>query len=97
MPARATKSAKRERQYKHIEESSRKRGKSKDRAQEIAARTVNKQRQAAGETKGAGEGKSSRKTAAKKGATRGKASGSSQSPARKAAATKRSGGASRKK
>lgn len=44
-------SPKRERQYKHIKESEREAGRSNDRAEEIAARTVNKQRSKAGETK----------------------------------------------
>jgi hypothetical protein len=44
-------SPKRERQYEHIKESERQAGRSTDRAEEIAARTVNKQRSAAGETK----------------------------------------------
>ena len=44
-------SPKRERQYKHIKESEREAGRSDDRAEEIAARTVNKQRAEAGETK----------------------------------------------
>lgn len=39
-----------ERQYEHIKESARDRGKSKDRAEEIAARTVNKQRRSEGRT-----------------------------------------------
>lgn len=43
-------SRKDERQYEHIKESSRKRGVSADRAQEIAARTVNKQRREEGRT-----------------------------------------------
>lgn len=44
-------SPKRERQYEHIKESEREAGRSTDRAEEIAARTVNKQRSTAGETK----------------------------------------------
>jgi hypothetical protein len=44
-------SPKRERQYQHIKESEREAGRSTDRAEEIAARTVNKQRSDAGETK----------------------------------------------
>ena len=44
-------SNKRERQYEHIKESAKKSGKSTDRAKEIAARTVNKQRSQSGETK----------------------------------------------
>jgi hypothetical protein len=49
MPAGASK--KRERQYEHIKESYQERGVSKDEAEERAARTVNKQRRQAGETK----------------------------------------------
>lgn len=41
---------KEERQYEHIKESSQKRGKSAERAKEIAARTVNKTRRERGET-----------------------------------------------
>ncbi|MFI5980137.1 plasmid stabilization protein [Streptomyces sp. NPDC051555] len=44
-------SPKRERQYEHIKESARKRGESTERAEEIAARTVNKERARAGESK----------------------------------------------
>jgi plasmid stabilization system protein ParE len=44
-------SPKRERQYEHIKESEREAGRSNDRAEEIAARTVNKQRSDTGETK----------------------------------------------
>ena len=49
MPAGS--SPKRERQYKHIKESAKKRGMSTDRAEEIAARTVNKERARAGESR----------------------------------------------
>ena len=44
-------SAKRERQYEHIEQSLEQRGKSKKVAEEIAARTVNKERAQHGEAK----------------------------------------------
>ncbi|MFC4507438.1 MULTISPECIES: plasmid stabilization protein [Streptomyces] len=44
-------SPKRERQYEHIKESARDRGESTRRAEEIAARTVNKERARAGESK----------------------------------------------
>ncbi|GCD95651.1 plasmid stabilization protein [Embleya hyalina] len=44
-------SPKRERQYEHIRDSARKRGESTERAEEIAARTVNKERARAGESK----------------------------------------------
>jgi hypothetical protein len=50
MPQRAW-SNKRERQYEHIKESSRKRGASTKRAKEIAARTVNKERARSGESR----------------------------------------------
>jgi plasmid stabilization system protein ParE len=42
---------KRERQYEHIKESYEDRGRSPDKAEELAARTVNKERSEAGETK----------------------------------------------
>ena len=44
-------SDKRERQYEHIKESYEDRGRSHDKAEELAARTVNKERSEAGETK----------------------------------------------
>ncbi|HET7531106.1 MAG TPA: plasmid stabilization protein [Mycobacteriales bacterium] len=44
-------SEKRERQYDHIKEGLRERGESEDTAEEIAARTVNKERARAGEAK----------------------------------------------
>jgi hypothetical protein len=50
MPQRAW-SRKRERQYDHIKDSLRERGQSEDVAEEIAARTVNKERARAGEAR----------------------------------------------
>jgi len=50
MPQRAW-SAKRERQYEHIKESALDRGETEDTAEEIAARTVNKERARAGEAR----------------------------------------------
>lgn len=44
-------SAKRERQYEHVKESELEAGRSEDRAEEIAARTVNKERARHGESK----------------------------------------------
>ena len=44
-------SPKRERQYEHIKESALDRGESTERAEEIAARTVNKERARSGESK----------------------------------------------
>jgi hypothetical protein len=49
MPAGS--SPKRERQYEHIKDSAKKRGESTKRAKEIAARTVNKERARAGESR----------------------------------------------
>jgi hypothetical protein len=63
MPAGS--SSKRERQYEHIKESYEKRGQ-KGRAEEIAARTVNKERAEAGETK-SGKSRSSRSSSSKSG------------------------------
>lgn len=47
-------SPKRERQYEHIKDSARNRGESEERAAEIAARTVNKERARSGESRTAG-------------------------------------------
>ena len=52
MPGKAW-SPKRERQYAHIKEGLEESGRSEDLAEEIAARTVNKERARAGEAKGA--------------------------------------------
>ncbi|WP_028935898.1 hypothetical protein [Pseudonocardia spinosispora] len=49
MPQQAW-SDKRERQYEHVKESAKKRGTGEDRAEEIAARTVNKNRAQQGES-----------------------------------------------
>src|SRR5215207_5030752 len=49
MPQQAW-SAKRERQYEHIKQGLQERGRDEDTAQEIAARTVNKERARAGES-----------------------------------------------
>lgn len=50
MPQKAW-SDKRERQYEHIKDSYEERGVGEDKAEELAARTVNKDRREAGETK----------------------------------------------
>lgn len=51
MPPRGVKKgSKRERQYEHIKESERKQGASLERAEEVAARTVNKERARSGES-----------------------------------------------
>jgi hypothetical protein len=52
MPPRGVKKgSKRERQYQHIKDSARERGTSTRRAEEIAARTVNKERARSGESR----------------------------------------------
>jgi hypothetical protein len=52
MPPRGTKKGtKRARQYEHIKASERKQGRSESRAEEIAARTVNKERARSGESR----------------------------------------------
>jgi hypothetical protein len=52
MPPRGVrKGTKRARQYQHIKSSAKKRGASTDRAEEIAARTVNKERARSGESR----------------------------------------------
>jgi hypothetical protein len=52
MPPRGVeKGSKRARQYEHIKESERKAGRSESRAEEIAARAVNKERARAGESR----------------------------------------------
>src|SRR5215211_7809427 len=52
MPPRGVKKGtKRARQYEHVKQSEKDQGRSEDRAEEIAARTVNKERARAGESK----------------------------------------------
>ncbi len=51
MPGGVRESSKRARQYEHIRDSYEDRGVSEDRAEAIAARTVNKERREQGETK----------------------------------------------
>lgn len=77
MPPRGVTSAKRKRQYEHVKESELERGVGEDRAEEIAARTVNKQRAQSGETKAA---RGRRKAGGKK------ASGTKRAGGKKAAA-----------
>ena len=66
MPPRGVKSPKRQRQYAKIKQSARKRGASEGRAEELAARVVNKQRRKSGETKGGSKSASSKKSASKR-------------------------------
>jgi hypothetical protein len=57
MPRGVKEGSKRDRQFEHIKDSYEERGTSTERAEEIAARTVNKERREAGETKGSNSGK----------------------------------------
>lgn len=63
-------SPKRERQYEHIKESARDRGESEKRAEEIAARTVNKERARSGESKTASRTSVEDMSSAKRGGQR---------------------------
>jgi hypothetical protein len=83
------KSAKRKRQYEHIKESAEKRG--SPRAEEIAARTVNKQRAQAGETKGRKRKSSKKKSSRsrKSSSSSRRSSASSRKGSRKGSSKKR--------
>lgn len=63
-------SPKRERQYEHIKESAEQRGESPERAKEIAARTVNKERARSGESKTASKSSIQDMSSAKRGGQR---------------------------
>jgi hypothetical protein len=64
MPPRGVKKgSKRDRQYKHIKKSEKEAGRSEDRAEEIAARAVNKEKARSGESKIASPSRSSKKGA----------------------------------
>lgn len=62
--------AKRERQYEHIKESAEERGESRKRAEEIAARTVNKERARAGESRTASKSSTQDMSSGKRGGQR---------------------------
>jgi hypothetical protein len=70
-------SKKRERQYEHIKSSQKERGAGEDRAEEIAARTVNKNRAQSGESKQASKSSIDDVSPQKRG---GKRSGNRQGP-----------------
>ncbi|CAL9349097.1 hypothetical protein SUDANB6_00428 [Streptomyces sp. enrichment culture] len=60
-------SPKRERQYEHIKDSGKQRGMSEDRAEEMAARTVNKERARSGEAKSASRSSTRGKSPSRRG------------------------------
>ncbi len=63
-------SDKRERQYEHIKESQKDQGRSEDRAEEIAARTVNKERARSGEAREASRSSIQDKSSGERGGQR---------------------------
>jgi hypothetical protein len=69
-PAGVKKGTKRARQYEHIKDSQLDQGKSESRAEEIAARTVNKERARAGESKTASKSSTNDMSSSKRGGQR---------------------------
>ena len=69
-PAGVKKGTKRARQYEHIKDSQLDQGKSEDRAEEIAARTVNKEKARAGESKTASKSSTNDMSSSKRGGQR---------------------------
>jgi hypothetical protein len=69
-PAGVKKGTKRARQYEHIKDSQLEQGKSEDRAEEIAARTVNKERAQAGESRTASKSSTSDMSPSRRGGQR---------------------------
>lgn len=71
MPPRGVKKgSKRERQYEHIKDSERQQGASETRAEEIAARTVNKERARSGESRSRSRSSTSDISSARRGGLR---------------------------
>ena len=92
MPPRGV-SGKRKRQYEKIKQSARRRGQG-SRAEEIAARTVNKQRRMAGETKGQKSRKSASSAKRRRGSTsssRSRRGSSSRGRGRRTTSSRRGG------
>ena len=69
-PAGVKKGTKRARQYEHIKDSQLDQGKSESRAEEIAARTVNKEKARGGESKTASKSSTSDMSSSKRGGQR---------------------------
>jgi hypothetical protein len=69
-PRGITKSSKRGRQYEHVKESEKRQGRSTKRAEEIAARTVNKERARSGESRSASRTSTSGSSASSRGGQR---------------------------
>ncbi|WP_079431579.1 MULTISPECIES: plasmid stabilization protein [Streptomyces] len=71
-------SPKRERQYEHIKESGEKRGMSESRAEEMASRTVNKERARSGESKTSSRSSTQGASASQRGGQKSGGGGSSE-------------------
>jgi hypothetical protein len=69
-PAGVKKGTKRARQYEHIKDSQLEQGRSEDKAEEIAARTVNKERAQAGESRTASKSSIQDKSPSRRGGER---------------------------
>ena len=69
-PAGVKKGTKRARQYEHIKDSQLEQGKSESRAEEIAARTVNKEKARAGESRTASKSSTNDMSSSKRGGQR---------------------------
>jgi hypothetical protein len=69
-PRGVAKSSKRGRQYEHIKQSEKRQGRSTKRAEEIAARTVNKERARSGESRSASRTSTSGSSASSRGGQR---------------------------
>ncbi|MFI9803378.1 plasmid stabilization protein [Streptomyces sp. NPDC052301] len=80
MPAGS--SPKRERQYEHIKKSAQDRGESTGRAEEIAARTVNKERARSGESESASRSSTQDMSSGRRGGQRSGSRAGSQGPTR---------------
>jgi hypothetical protein len=83
MPPRGVKKGtKRERQYEHIKDSAKSRGAPTGRAEEIAARTVNRERARSGESRTASRSSTSGKSSSQRGGERGGRSSGGDGPTR---------------
>jgi hypothetical protein len=71
MPPRGVKKgSKRDRQYKHIKKSEQEAGRSTERAEEIAARAVNKERARSGESESSSRSSTNGRSASSRGASK---------------------------
>ena len=90
-------SPKRERQYEHIKDSAKERGESIARAEEIAARTVNKERARSGEAKSASKSSTQDMSSSRRGGLRSHRGAGGPTKAQLYAEARRRGGEGRSK